>query len=141
MPARRLALWVAAKPRLRLRLLHVHDHLREGDLDAFGIEGELHLFVEVEPDSPVVAGLDPGAHDYVDRGVGQRGDGDGGGRLLEDARFFVHQPLQDLLGLAEIRAVADAEGHVDAAGIHARVVDDSAVEDGGVGHHHHLVVT
>ena len=50
-----------------LRLLHVHDHLREGDLDAFGIEGQLHLFVEVEPDAPVIGSLDPGTHYDIDR--------------------------------------------------------------------------
>lgn len=50
-----------------LRLLHVHDHLREGDLYAFGIEGQLHLFVEVEPDAPVIGSLDPGTHYDIDR--------------------------------------------------------------------------
>ncbi len=40
----------------------VHDHLREGDLDTLGIEGQLHLLVEVEPDTPVITGFHPGAH-------------------------------------------------------------------------------
>ena len=119
----------------------MHHHLGEGDLDALGIEGQFHLLVEVEPDTPVIARLDPGTHHDIDRGVGQCSDGDDGFRVFQDARVLVHQSLQDLLGLAQVGAVADAEGHVDPAGIHARVVDDGAVEDGGVRHHHHLVVT
>src|SRR5690554_7901249 len=114
--------------------------LWEGNRDAFGVESFLHFFLHVPVERPQVAGLGPGAHGQVDRAFAQATHHNQRSRVFQGAFVFFDQALADRLGLVDVVAVPDAEGHIATTGfIHAHVgqagVGQLAVRD-----HHATVI-
>ena len=67
-------------------------------------------------DGPVVVRVAPDLAHQGDRAVLQLPHGDEGRRLLEHPLVSVHQVLEQLLGLLQIRLVGDAVAQIQAAG-------------------------
>ena len=110
------------------------DHsLGEGDVEAGAFQGVLQLRLHAPVGLPVVLVLRPETEGQVDGTVGQFGNQDFGGGVLEDEGMFLHEFQEHLHSLGEGVPVGDAHGDVGAAPGVAGVVFDGGAEEYAVG--------
>ena len=114
--------------------------LREGDIDAGGVELIVDLIVDVMEYGPVVVVFDPGSDGEVDAAVGQGRYEHGGFGVGLDALVGLDGLEDDVFGLVHALAVVDADGPLDATGVGAGVVDDDGRAHRTVGDEDDFVV-
>ena len=83
----------------------MNSELREGEGDAFAVEGLVDGAVHVEEDIPVVGCRDMGTQDDIDAAGIQGTEGREGGRIGEDALVGLSQLEQQAAYAIDIRAI------------------------------------
>ncbi len=118
----------------------MHVALRERNRQPFGIKALFDRFIQIKANRPVIGRLNPGAHSEVDTAFRQLGNTDKRRRVLQHARLFRQNVLQDRLGFVDAVAIADAGGQIEPAGAFGRVVDDVVAHHLRVRDNHPLIV-